>query len=207
MSARTVGSTGSTGTIFGRTLDQPALQVPVKIGAIALAVGLTATAAQFTIPLPFTAVPFTLTPLVVMLTGAALGARLGALTQALYLLAGVAGLAVFTPSVTLPPGALRLMGPTGGYLLAYPLAAFATGYLAERGWDRRYVTSVASMLIGLAIIFAGGVAWLTIAFAPSFSAALATGFLPFVLADVLKAAAAAAILPAAWTLLGPRHRT
>jgi biotin transport system substrate-specific component len=207
MSASTAGSTGSMGTIFSRTLDQAALQVPVKIGAIALAVALTATAAQFTIPLPFTAVPFTLTPLVVMLTGAALGARLGALTQALYLLAGVAGLAVFTPSVTLPPGALRLMGPTGGYLLAYPLAAFATGYLAERGWDRRYVTSVASMLIGLAIIFAGGVAWLTIAFAPSFAAALATGFLPFVIADVLKAAAAAAILPAAWALLGPRHRT
>lgn len=202
-------TTDQFGTMLSRSIDGLAVQIPVKAGAVLLAVGLTAAAAQFTIPLPFTAVPFTLTPLVVMLTGAALGARLGALTQALYLLAGVAGLSVFTPSVTLPPGALRLFGPTGGYLMAYPVAAFVTGYLAERGWDRRYITSLASMLMGLAIIFAGGVSWLTVAVAPSFPAALAAGFLPFVLADLAKAAAAAAILPAAWKLIGsrPSYRT
>jgi biotin transport system substrate-specific component len=177
-------------------------QAPVRAAAVVLAVALTAAAAQFTLPLPFTAVPFTLTPLVVMLTGAALGARLGCLTQALYLLAGVAGLSVFTPSATLPPGALRLLGPTGGYLLAYPVAAFLTGYLAERGWDRRYLTSLASMLAGLAVIFVGGVSWLAIAVAPSFAAALATGLYPFVLADIAKAAIAAALLPGAWRLIG-----
>ncbi len=101
-------------------------------------------------PLPFTAVPFVLTPMVVLLAGAALGSRLGALSQMLYLAAGAAGLPVFAPSVTLPPGALRLLGPTGGYLLAYPVAAFVTGWLAERGWDRRYLSSAAAMLLGLA---------------------------------------------------------
>ena len=177
-------------------------QAPIRTAAVVLAVALTAAAAQFTLPLPFTAVPFTLTPLVVMLTGAALGSRLGCLTQALYLLAGVAGLAVFTPSATLPPGALRLLGPTGGFLWAYPVAAFVTGLLAERGWDRRYLTSLASMLAGLAVIFAGGVSWLAIAIAPSWSAALAAGFYPFILADIGKAAIAAALLPGVWRIVG-----
>ena len=94
-------------------------------------------------PLPFTAVPIVLTPFAVMLVGAALGSRLGFVTQVLYLAAGAAGLPVFAPSLVLPPGAARLIGPTGGYLLAYPVAAFVTGWLAERGWDRRYITSLA----------------------------------------------------------------
>ena len=101
------------------------------------AVAVTAFAAQFTTSVPFTAVPFTFTPVAVLMTGAVLGARLGATAQALYVIAGMSGLAVFAPSATLPPGVLRVLGPTGGYLLAYPVAAFATGWLAEHGWDRR----------------------------------------------------------------------
>lgn len=186
--------------MLSRSIAGSELQTPIRVAAVTLAVALTAAAAQFTMPLPFTAVPFTLTPLVVMLTGAALGSRLGFLTQALYLMAGVAGLAVFAPSATLPPGPLRMLGPTGGYLWAYPAAAFATGWLAERGWDRRYLTSLASMLIGLTVIFAGGVSWLTI-LTGSIATAVATGFLPFVIADIVKAAIAAAILPQAWKLL------
>ena len=76
-----------------------------------------------------------------------------------------------------------------------------TGFLAERGWDRRYVTSLASMLAGLALIFAGGVSWLAISVTHSLPAAVATGFAPFVAFDILKAAAAALILPGAWKLL------
>ena len=121
-----------------------------------------------------------------MLTGAALGSRLGFAAQALYLAAGAAGASVFAPSVTLPPGALRLIGPTGGYLMAYPIAAFATGWLAERGWDRRYLTSLASMLAGLAVIFLGGVSWKAFGLHEPLAVALATGFVPFVLADVLS---------------------
>jgi len=191
----------SSGSMLDYSVARLEARTPVRVAAVGLAVVLTALAAQFTIPLPFTAVPFTLTPLVVMLTGAALGARLGFVTQALYLAAGAAGLQVFAPSPTLPPGALRLIGPTGGYLLAYPIAAFVTGFLAERGWDRRYVTSLASMLAGLAIIFAGGVSWLAISVTQSLPAAVATGFAPFVAFDILKAAAAALILPGAWKLL------
>jgi biotin transport system substrate-specific component len=195
----------TTGSIFARSIGQRDARISVRAGAVLLAVMLTAIAAQFTSPLPYTAVPFTLTPLAVMLTGAALGSRLGFLSQAIYLALGAAGFAVFAPSIALPPGAARLVGPTGGYLLAYPVAAFVTGWLAERGWDRRYVTSLASMLIGLAIIFAGGVAWLSLLPGQTLATAIAGGFLPYIAMDLLKAAVAAKVLPLAWSLFGQRR--
>ncbi|MBM3749855.1 MAG: biotin transporter BioY [Acidimicrobiia bacterium] len=175
----------------------PASLAPVvRVAAVALAVAATATAAQFTVVLPFTAVPFTLTPLVVILAGAVLGSRLGAASQVAYLAAGVAGLQVFAPSLVLPPGAGRLLGPTGGYLLAYPMAAFAAGYLAERGWDRSIVRASVALLAGLAVIYMGGFAWLS-RFVPTFGAALAQGIAPFIVADLAKVAIAALLLPRA----------
>ena len=141
----------SSGSLLTQSFTQSGTRVPVRAAAVGLGVLITAAAAQFTMPVPFTAVPFVLTPFAVMLVGAALGSRLGFATQVLYLAAGAAGLPVFAPSLVLPPGAGRLIGPTGGYLLAYPVAAFVTGWLAERGWDRRYLTSLASMLAGLAM--------------------------------------------------------
>jgi biotin transport system substrate-specific component len=190
------------GSILDRSVDTVTLSAApiIRAAAVALAVVLTAAAAQFTLPLPFTAVPFTLGPLAVLLTGAALGSRLGFVAQILYLSAGAAGLSVFTPSVTLPPGALRLIGPTGGYLIAYPIAAGLTGFLAERGWDRRYLTSLAAMLAGLAVIFTGGVGWLALFYTQSFALAFAQGAAPFLLPDLVKAAAAAMILPQAWRI-------
>ena len=194
-------------SILDRSVATVQLQTAplIRGAAVALAVVLTAAAAQFTLPVPFTAVPFTLGPLAVLLTGAALGARLGFVAQALYLAAGAAGLSVFTPSPTLPPGALRLIGPTGGYLMAYPIAAFTIGFLAQRGWDRRYLTSFAAMLVGLAVIFTGGVSWLAIAYTGSFATAFAQGAAPFILPDLVKAAAAAMILPQAWRIYGRRN--
>lgn len=181
--------------------EQASTFAPVaRVSAVALAVALTATSAQFTVVLPFTQVPFTLTPLVVVLCGAMLGSRLGALSQAAYLAAGIAGLQVFAPSVILPPGAGRLLGPTGGYLMAYPLAAFAAGWLAERGWDRTFWRATVALLAGLAVIYMGGFAWLT-RFAPSLSVAFAQGIAPFVVADLFKVAIAAMALPRAWRLL------
>ena len=182
------------------------MATPIRVAVVALAVALTAAAAQFTMPLPFTAVPFTLTPMAVLLVGAALGSRFGALSQVLYLVAGALGLAVFSPSVILPPGLLRLIGPTGGYLMAYPVAAFVTGLLAERGWDRRYWTSLAAMLVGLAIIYVGGVSWLAAAYQPSLMAAAAAGLVPFLWLDLLKVIAAAWVLPQTWRLVGRQAR-
>ncbi len=194
------------GSIFSRSVGRAGVSIPVRAAAVLAATMLTAAAAQFTSPLPFTAVPFTLAPLAVMLTGAALGSRLGFLSQALYLAAGATGLAVFAPSVVLPPGAARLVGPTGGYLLAYPVAAFVTGWLAERGWDRRYLTSLASMLLGLVVIFAGGVSWLSLMPGQTIATAIAGGFLPYIAMDLVKAAIAAKVLPLAWTLMGKSVR-
>ena len=179
-----------------------------RIGALLFVAALTAAAAQVSVPLPFTEVPFTLQPMIVLLGGLALGSRLALGSQLVYLLAGVAGLPVFAASATLPPGALRLVGPTGGYLLSYPLAAFLVGYLAERGFDRRYLTSVVAMGAGLLVVYAGGVAGLgvfarTPATAPlGLAAALVAGVYPFLVADVFKVLAAAGILPGLWKLLG-----
>jgi biotin transport system substrate-specific component len=172
----------------------------VRAGAVLMMTLLTVLAAQISVPLPFTPVPFTFQPMLVLIGGAALGARLGATSQILYLALGLAGLPVFAASPVLPQGALRLLGPTGGYLMAYPLAAFAAGYLAERGFDKRYWTSFLAMAAGLAIVFAGGVAWLALFAAPAagFPGAIAAGFTPFIAADAIKLAIAAAILPTIW---------
>jgi biotin transport system substrate-specific component len=192
--------------LLDRTVAGSPLALPLRLAVVLVAAGLTAVAAQFTTAVPFTAVPFTLTPIAVLLSGAVLGSRLGALAQATYVAAGVLGLSVFAPSVTLPPGALRLAGPTGGYLMAYPLAAFVTGWLSERGWDRHYATSLAALLAGLSVIYLGGVSWLVAAFAATPMAAVAAGLVPFVVLDVLKLAAAAMVLPRVWRVVGGRPR-
>ena len=192
----------SSRTLLASSLGQSSLATPVRIAALGLAVAATAASAQFTWPAPFTAVPFTLTPLAVVLTGAALGARWGSAAQALYVILGALGFAVFSPSATLPPGSLRLIGPTGGYLLAYPLAAFVSGWLAERGWGRHYLSSFGAMMAGLAVIYAGGVSWLAVAFTHSLDAAVTLGVVQFVALDTAKAVVAAMILPSAWRLIG-----
>jgi len=179
----------------------------IRAAAVLFVSVLTAAAAQVSVPLPFTPVPLTLQPMVVLIGGAVLGPRLGMLSQVLYLLAGLAGLPVFAASVTLPQGPLRLIGPTGGYLMSYPFAAFVTGWLAARGFDRRYLTSVLALACGLAVIFTFGVCWLAWFASPvpaGLSAALATGLYPFIPVDLIKIAIAAAILPTAWSFLGRR---
>ena len=125
----------------------------------------------------------------------------------LYLLAGIAGLPVFAASAVLPQGVLRLLGPTGGYLMSYPFAAFLTGLLAERGFDRRYLTSVLAMAAGLAVVFTFGVVWLAGSRArppASLDQALRTGLYPFIPADIIKIFIAAAVMPALWKLTGKR---
>ena len=183
-------------------------RVAEQAGAVLFVTVLTAIAAQISVPLPFTPVPFTFQPMVVLVGAAALGSRLGMSSQILYLALGIAGLPLFAASPILPQGAARLLGPTGGYLMAYPFAAFAAGWLAERGFDRRYVSAVAAMICGLAVVFAGGILWLTIASRPpiGLSGALATGFVPFIIPDLLKLLVAAAVMPGLWRITGSASR-
>jgi biotin transport system substrate-specific component len=199
------GRVHTTGTLLDAVTTVEA-SAAIRAAAALFIAALTAAAAQVSIPLPFTPVPFTLQPMVVLLGGAVLGSRLGMASQVLYLAVGLAGFPVFAASPALPQGALRLLGPTGGYLLAYPFAAFVAGWLAERGLDRRYWTSVLAMAAGLAVVFTCGVAWLAWLAPQSagFGVALRTGLYPFLPADVLKLLVAAAIMPGAWKLLGRR---
>lgn len=178
------------------------LSPAIRAATVLFVTVLTAIAAQVSVPLPFTPVPFTLQPMIVLLGGAVLGSRLGLTSQVLYLAAGIAGLPVFAASPVLLQGAARLLGPTGGYLMSYPFAAFVAGYLAERGFDRRYLTSVIAMTAGLALVFACGVAWMAWG-APSlgWNASLRAGLYPFLPADVIKVFLAATILPVAWKVL------
>jgi biotin transport system substrate-specific component len=193
---------GVHGTLLTTISRNAEMKTAIRAASVLLLAAMTAAAAQISIPLPFTPVPFTLQPMVVLLGGAVLGARLGMAAQVVYLLAGIAGLPVFAASAVLPQGALRLLGPTGGYLMSYPFAAFLTGLLAERGFDRRYLTSALAMGAGLIVVFACGVLWLAFFAGPAagLDVALRTGFYPFIPADIFKVLVAAAVMPAVWRL-------
>jgi len=170
-----------------RAAVTPALRArALAILAGALAVAL---AAQVAVPLPGTPVPMTLAPLAVVLVGGLLGPRTGAASLALYLAMGAAGLPVFAPLGV--PGAARLLGPTGGYLLAYPAAAALAGLVTARGagWPRALLAPA----LGLAAIYAGGAAQLAV-LTGSAAAALAVGAAPFVAGDLVKIGAAALVL-------------
>jgi biotin transport system substrate-specific component len=165
--------------------------------ALVLAASLvTAGCAQVEIRLPWTPVPLTGQTFAVLLTGAVLGARRAFLAQLLYLAEGAAGLPFFAGGAA---GVAKLLGPTGGYLIAFPFAAAATGLLAERAWDRRPFPMFVAMLAGSTIIFALGLAQLS-RFVPG-GALLGAGLLPFVPGDLLKSALAAGVFPALWKLV------
>jgi biotin transport system substrate-specific component len=158
---------------------------------------LTAAAAQVVVPLPFTPVPLTGQTFAVLLTGALLGPRLGALAMLAYLAEGAAGLPFFGGGAG---GVGHFSGATAGYLLAFPAAAYVTGYLAERGWDRRYLPAAAAMGLGSFVILACGWAWLALMFKGG-AEAFRLGVAPFLPGDLLKVALAAAALPSGWALL------
>ena len=168
-------------------IRQPRSAAVTVFGVVGFALILAA-ASQVAIPLPFTPVPITLQPLVVVLAGLMLGPIAGAASMVLYLAAGAAGLPVFAPIGA--PGIARFFGPTGGYLIAYPAAAFVAGALARRFPTLlgRWLAAVA----GSAVILLGGVAELSLLDA-SVARALAIGLTPFALLDVVKAFIAALI--------------
>jgi biotin transport system substrate-specific component len=156
--------------------------------------------ARTTIPLPFSPVPITGQTLAVLLIGALLGSRRGSLCLLAYLVEGVVGLPVFATGGAV--GLARLAGPTGGYLVGFVAAAYVTGLLAERGWDRKAGTTLLAMLLGNAVIYAFGLPWLALLVGSQ--NALALGLYPFIAGDLVKAALATALLPTGWKLLGTR---
>jgi len=162
---------------------------------------LTAALAQLAVRLPFTPVPVTGQTLGVLLVGAALGARRGAASMALYLAEGAAGLPVFAGGTA---GPLVLLGPTSGYLFGFVPAAFVVGLLAERGLDRRLPGAILAFAAGTAVIFVCGLGRLAGVVGPE--AVLAAGLWPFLPGAAIKIALAASLLPATWKLVGDRDR-
>ena len=162
---------------------------------------LTALAAQVVIPAGL--VPITGSTFAVLLTGALLGSRLGAITMIVYLIEGASGLPFFAGGTT---GVLHLLGPTGGYLVAFPAAAFITGAFAEHGWDRNFLTAAAAMAIGSGLILIAGLAWFSIVMHTSPLVAFVDTIAKFIPGDIIKILLAAAVLPSGWKLLGKRAR-
>lgn len=158
-----------------------------------------AAAAQVRIVLPFTPVPITGQTFAVLLFGALYGARRGAATATSYVMLGLMGLPVFSAA---PPGPAALVSPTAGYLLGFIAAAWVTGALSERGWDRKPLTAAFAMLLGSIVLFACGLLWL--GRFTGWDLVLQTGLLPFIPGDLVKIALATALLPAGWKLLGGR---
>ena len=163
--------------------------------------GLTALAAQVSFTAPWTSVPYTLQTGAVLLVGTALGLRRGALSMALYVLAGVAGLPVYAAGAH---GLDRLLGVTGGYLAGFVVAAALVGWLAQRRWDRSAPATLALMALGTAVIYAVGVPVLALAGGLDPGSAVKNGAVVFLPWDALKAVAAAGLLPLAWRLAGDR---
>ncbi|MCK4362293.1 MAG: biotin transporter BioY [Dehalococcoidia bacterium] len=145
-------------------------------------------------------VPITGQTFAVLLAGALLGSKRGALSQLTYLGLGAMGAPIFAGWMG---GPAVLIGPTGGYLIGFVPAAFVVGLLAERGWDRRTWSMALAMLIGNSVIYVFGLSWLSIWLGhfASKSSVLATGLYPFIPGDLVKVVLAAVALPSGWALL------
>jgi len=181
------------------TLLEVALAPLDFVRQVGLVIGfslLTALSAQIIIPVP--PVPFTAQTFAVVLTGALLGSRLGAITMIVYLIEGACGLPFFSGG---SGGILHLMGPTGGYLIAFPAAAFITGAFAEHEWDRKFLTAVAAMTIGTVLILLAGWLWYSLVLRTSPALTVFPTVVRFIPGDLLKICLAAAVLPSGWKLV------
>ena len=197
-------------TLAGRLWPTSSLNWTRFILLAILGSAIVAIAAQVSVPLY--PVPMTLQTLAVLAVGAAYGARLGAVTLALYALEGAAGLPVFASfegGLFLQTGEIT---PRGGYIIGFIVAAGLVGYLVEKGWGASILKLCAAMLIGAAIVHIPGLIWLTgwygvmrdMDATSAITVALTTGLLPFIIGDIIKAVLAALAFPAAFALLGRR---
>ena len=145
-------------------------------------------------------VPITGQTFAVLLAGALLGSKRGALSQLTYVAMGAMGAPIFANWLG---GPAIIAGPTGGYLVGFIPAAFAVGYLAEHGWDRRVWSTALAMLVGSVVLYTFGLSWLWVwmsRYTPG-EAVLAAGLTPFLAGDAIKIALAAVALPSGWALL------
>ena len=190
---------GATATLINEAFGLEGRRNLARDAAIALAAtGLLALSAKVQVPL---FVPMTLQSLVVLIVGAAFGWRLGAATVLAYLAEGAAGLPVFAGAGT---GLGYMMGPTGGYLLGFVLAAALTGFLAERGYTQTVLGTLGVMALGHAVIFVPGYFWLATLFGAE--KAYLIGIAPFFAATAIKTGLGAALLPAAWWVVERARR-
>ncbi len=167
-----------------------ATALPGRIAVAAMATAMVALAAHVSVPLPFSPVPLTLQPFAVLLVGMLLGPVTAFATMLLYLGEGAAGLPVFSPLG--PGGVAQLLGPTGGYLLSYPLAAAVAGWLVRNrgGVSRPLVRGLVAATCATAIIFLLGASWLSMLLHLHLDAALRMAVLPFLPGEAIKIVAA-----------------
>ena len=168
----------------GRVLDAARQVAIVVMASLFVAV-----CARVTVPLPFTPLPLTMQNFGVLLVGLTLGGRRGFAALVVYLLEGISGMPVFSP--TGQGGLAQLLGPTGGYLMMYPLVAGLAGFVMERG-RRSFLRAAIASTLGEILLFAGGIGWLTV-YTHSLSLAMRYGLYWFLFAEVIKVMSAAAI--------------
>jgi biotin transport system substrate-specific component len=170
----------------------------IDITLIVLGAALTAGLAQVSIPL--WPVPITGQTLAVLLVGASLGAVRGGLSLAVYAAAGIAGLPVFAPEDdgSHTTGWVAILGPTGGYIIGFIVAAAFIGWLAQREWDRKFFKAALTFVGGSLIVFAIGLPWLAFVLGTDVETTLQYGLYPFIIGGIVKAAIAAGLLPLAW---------
>ncbi len=152
---------------------------------------------------PFWPVPMTMQSLAVLLIGAGFGLRLGVATVALYLIEGAVGLPVFAGTPMHGLGLAYMMGPTGGYLAGFLVAAALVGFFAERGADRSVPKLLGAMTAGHLVLFGFGYAWLAHLLGKDL--AFTAGVEPFILGTVMKTLLAGLVVPAVWQLMAKRR--
>lgn len=160
--------------------------------------GVVLTGALAQVEIPLWPVPITGQTLGVLLVGASLGAVRGALSMVLYALVGALGVPVFSDFAS---GTATLLGPTGGYIVGFVLAAAFTGWLAQRRWERGVVRGLLAFVAGSGVVFLVGLPWLKVSLDLSWAQTLQSGLVPFLVGGVVKAVIAAAVLRGAWALV------
>ncbi len=170
--------------------------------AVAVVFGVCLLTLSAKVQVPFWPVPMTMQTLVVLMLGMAYGSRLAAGTVVAYLLAGAAGLPVFAGTPERGIGLAYMMGPTAGFLVGFVLAAWIVGLLAERGWDRSFLTCGAAMIAGHLAISLSGVVWLAVLMGTT--KAIDIGLVPFLASSALKTALGTAAMPLIWRIIARR---